>query len=197
MALQVVVVCIVCSSSTPLPAVTLPFGGSPFVGLNSLRLGVVLSRGLCVCVCSFFTPQNFKQARALIKILEEAKQDVPEELRRLDSMAGSTCVSACTEPGGLPTCSCCLTVLGCLQALRAQVRLGTVLVVAEAASEVEAVATVEVATVAVEVGLVAVLTVHRLVVVVGKPRSHCSFPPDLRFQVSLFVNHPVALTRNE
>lgn len=58
--------------------------------------------GVC---CSFFTPQNFKQARGLIKILEEAKQDVPEELRRLDSMAGGAgCLCVCVHASFVTVC---------------------------------------------------------------------------------------------
>ena len=37
---------------------------------------------------SFFTSENYKLARDLVKILTEAKQDVPEELRRYSAMGG-------------------------------------------------------------------------------------------------------------
>ncbi len=38
---------------------------------------------------SFFSRSNFRQARPLIKLLEEAKQVVPEELARMASMGES------------------------------------------------------------------------------------------------------------
>lgn len=37
---------------------------------------------------TFFTPQNGNKARDLIKVLDEAKQNVPEELRRLAESGG-------------------------------------------------------------------------------------------------------------
>lgn len=62
-------------------------------------------RVCCCCVCascsrSFFTPQNFKLARGLIKLLQDAKQVVPEELRRLETMAGGSSVSGSSRYGG-------------------------------------------------------------------------------------------------
>lgn len=53
------------------------------------RIGRTARAGNSGCSYTFFTQQNGPKARDLIKVLDEAKQTVPEELKRLAATGGS------------------------------------------------------------------------------------------------------------